>query len=319
MHAFILAGGFATRLGPITERRAKPLLPLAGQPLISHLIDRIPKNIPITVSTNEAFGEDFEQWNKNQNRDGIKIVVEKTANDDQKLGALGAVAQWIKQEDIQDDLLLLTGDNYIGFSVKDFLSHATPGVSLLATHDIGSKEQAKAFGTVILKEDGKRIAAFEEKPKEPKSTLVSTGCSLLSSEILPVLLEYAHEHPDNVGGIFEELLQRNIPIECYHFEEPWFDIGSFDAYLEATNKLVGDNLLIEPSSEIKNTDHNGAIVIGAKSTVAGSSLRNVVIFNECKIEDCVLENCVIDNNCTLKGVDLNKKMIREGTNLNQKL
>ena len=67
MHAFILAGGFATRLWPLTEKRAKPLLPLAGVPLIEYLVQDIPEDIPITISTNAVFKEAFEESKDLQN------------------------------------------------------------------------------------------------------------------------------------------------------------------------------------------------------------------------------------------------------------
>lgn len=314
MKAFILAGGFATRLWPLTESRAKPLLPLAGQPMISHLVEKIPAHIPVTISTNEVFQQDFATWKEQQSRSGISIVIEQTTHDDQKLGALGATAQWIQQSDITDDVLLLTGDNYCGFSIQDFLSHAKPGQTLLAAHDIGDIEAAKQFGTVLLGEHGS-IRGFEEKPKEPKTTLVSTGCSLLPSEILPILLEYAAKHPDNIGGIFEELLQRNLQIDCYTFEEPWFDVGSFDAYLEATRTLVGQHHLIDASSAVDTADLQESVVIGKNCQISNARLRNVVVFDNCTIEDCILENCVIDDDCMLQNIDLTGKMLRKGTTL----
>ncbi|MCK5018744.1 MAG: hypothetical protein KAS32_16905 [Candidatus Peribacteraceae bacterium] len=300
---------------PITEKRAKPLLPLAGIPLISHLTEKIPNNIPIVVSTNAAFGNDFIEWKNTQDRSNISIVVEETINDDQKLGALGAVAQWIENENIYEDVLLLTGDNYCGFSIEKFISSARPSISLLAAHDIGNLGLAKLFGTVLLNEDGKQIKGFEEKPKNPKTTLVSTGCSILSAEILPILKEYAKQHPDNIGGIFEELIQRNINIDCFQFEDPWFDIGSFNAYIEATKILVGNHTLKDSEEQIQNCTLNGANVIGAGSRVINSTLNNVVLFNNCIVDDCILENCIIDNECALKGIDLTGKMLRERTTL----
>ena len=149
MHAFILAGGFATRLWPLTEKRAKPLLPLAGKPLISHLVEGIPSDIPVTVSTNAAFRDSFTEWKEASGRDNLTIVIEDSEADDHKLGALGATAQWITQESIDDDLLLLTGDNYCGFAISDFLAAGQPGHALIAAHDIGDIDRAKQFGTVI--------------------------------------------------------------------------------------------------------------------------------------------------------------------------
>jgi len=317
MKAFILAGGFATRLWPLTEKRAKPLLPLAGKPIISHLVEDVPEGIPITVSTNKAFENGFLEWQKDMGRKEVEILIEDTQHDDHKLGALGAVAQWITHAQIDDDVLLLTGDNYCGFSMKNFLAAATPDTAILAAHDIQDLETAKSFGTVIVDEDNKTVTAFEEKPAEPKSTLVSTGCSLLPKSTLPVLLEFAKKSPDNVGGIFEELLRKGKPVECFMFSEPWFDIGSFHAYLEATEKLVGNECLLGKNARCEETACEGSVVIGDDSAVEKSTLRNVVIFEGCSIRNCVLENCIIDNSCVLEGVDLTGKMLREQTHLSK--
>ncbi|MDA0375767.1 MAG: NDP-sugar synthase [bacterium] len=312
MHAFILAGGFATRLWPLTEKRAKPLLPLAGIPLIEYLVRDIPEDVPVTISTNATFKEAFEDWAEGFGRSNVEILIEDVKSDDQKLGALGATAQWITDAQIDDDVLLLTGDNYCGFSFDAFLKAATPDTTLIAVHDIGDLEKAKAFGTVIV-ENAQRVSAFEEKPKSPKTTLVNTGCSLLPKSTLPFLVEYAKEHPDNVGGIFEELLHKGKQIECFRFTEPWFDIGSFDAYIEATKELVGGAVITEEGARFERSKHNGSVVIGSQSQVIDSDLTDVVIFENCVIEDCVLSNCVLDKGCKLKGIDLTGKMLREGT------
>ncbi len=313
MKAFILAGGFATRLWPLTEKRAKPLLPLAGVPLVEYLVRDIPEDVPITISTNAVFKNAFEEWAKTINRPNITILIEETKSDDQKLGALGATAQWITQENIDDDVLLLTGDNYCGFAFDDFLKAAKPNVTLIAAHDIGDLEAAKQFGTVIA--EGSAVQGFEEKPKEPKTTLVNTGCSLLPASVLPILVEHALLHPDNVGGVFEELLRQEKPIECFIFSDAWFDIGSFDAYLEATKELVGKRILNEEGSDVEDSVCEGSVVLGKRSTVLTSELTDVVLFEDCIVEDCVLSNCVLDKGCKLNGVDLTGKMLREGTSL----
>ena len=313
MHAFILAGGFATRLWPLTEKRAKPLLPLAGVPLIEYLVRDIPADVPVTISTNAVFQDAFEDWAKSFGRANVEILIEDTKSDDHKLGALGATAQWIKDAKIDDDVLLLTGDNYCGFSFDAFLASACEDTTLIAVHDIGDLSKASAFGTVIA--DGTQVNGFEEKPQKPKTTLVNTGCSLLPKSVLPILIDHAVAHPDNVGGVFEEILNRGKAIKCFSFSEPWFDIGSFDAYIEATKELVGDSVIEEEGSSLTDTTCSGSVVLGARSKVSGSDLTDVVIFEDCHIEDCVLSNCVLDKGCQLKGIDLTGKMLREGTRL----
>ncbi len=314
MQSFILAGGFATRLWPLTEKRAKPLLPLAGKPIITHLLEKIPLEIPVTVSTNAVFADAFEEWRAQQKRPNLTIMIEDVRADDHKLGALGATAEWIKSVKLDEDVLLLTGDNYCGFSFDAFLKAYVPGTPLLAAYDLHDLERAKSFGTVILEYDGKNVKAFEEKPAEPKSALVSTGCSVIPRETLPTLLLYAIRKPDNVGGIFEEFLHRHIPVQCFTFSEPWFDIGSFEAYLEATRAIVGEKVISDGTIDPQSTCE-GSIVIGKGSVVKNSTLRNVVVFENTVIDDCVLEDCIIDNACTLKGIDLTGKMLRAGTTL----
>ncbi|MFH0851764.1 MAG: sugar phosphate nucleotidyltransferase, partial [Candidatus Peregrinibacteria bacterium] len=78
MRAFILAGGFATRLWPLTEKRAKPLLPLAGKPLIDHLLEQLPSDLPVTVSINAAFQQSFEHRKAESKHTRVEIVVEQS-------------------------------------------------------------------------------------------------------------------------------------------------------------------------------------------------------------------------------------------------
>ncbi|OGJ57198.1 hypothetical protein A3H22_03415 [Candidatus Peribacteria bacterium RIFCSPLOWO2_12_FULL_55_15] len=325
MQAFILAGGFATRLWPLTEKRSKPLLPLIGKPLLTHIVGKIPQGMQITVSTNATFAAGFAAW-KETHKQPITIVVEKTTKDTEKLGALGAVAQWIRQEGIIDDVLLLTGDNYFGFSLKDFLNTYHRGIPIIAAYNIGDTEKAKTFGIVTIKHKSDNplstsniVAAFEEKPTHTLSTLVSTGCSILPHETLPILVEYAREHPDNIGGIFEELLRRGKRIDCFIFNKPWFDIGSYDAYLEATRALVPPGKpVIHPTASIDEESRKnlaGSIVIGAGTMVTHSSLQDTILFDNCRVIDCVLDRCILDDECKLHGIDLAGKMLRSGTTL----
>lgn len=317
MQAFILAGGFATRLWPLTERRAKPLLPLRGKPILSHLLERIPPHIPVTISTNAAFAEGFERWMATIGRPRMRLMIEHTHRDDQKMGALGATAEWVARERIDEDVLLLTGDNYLGFTMGRFLEAFRDGVALLAAYDIKDREKASAFGTVMVDPQSagkvRKIIGFEEKPRNPKTSLVSTGCSIVPRTVLPVLREYAENHPDNVGGLFEELLRRNFPLDCFTFTEPWLDIGSFASYLEAHRLLVGKAIVADPRASIAASVCEGSIAVGAGSRIEQSELTDCIVFENCKIHNCMLRNCIVDDGCLLRNIDLSDKMLRAGT------
>lgn len=322
MQCFILAGGFATRLWPLTERRAKPLLRVAGKPILTYAVDAVPSELQITVSTNAAFAEDFNAWKKTLKRNNITISIEDAGHEDQKLGALGAIARWIREEKIDDDVLLLAGDNFAACDMAAFLK-LFRGKPLVAGHDIGDTDAAKAFGTIITKEEAgsvlRTVTSFEEKPMHPKSTVVSTGWWVLPRSSLSVLTEHAAKHPDNVGGVFEEFLRRNIPVDCFIFRELWKDIGSFDAYMSLHRDLVGKKAITHPTASFSpDSELKGAVDLGPNTTITKSLLTDCIVFGNTTIDDCVLTRCIIDEGCSLTGVDLTDKMLRAGTVLHLK-
>ncbi len=320
MQCFILAGGFATRLWPITERRAKPLLPLAGKPILTYLVEAVPKEYVISVSTNAVFAEDMKAWAKTIKERSITIVIEDAGHEGEKLGALGAVAKWITERKVNEDLLLLAGDNYVGAKMEDFLKQRRDK-PLIAAHDIGDPTVAMQFGTVLTENDPghpdrKIVTDFEEKPLQPKSTCVSTGWWWLPRSTLGIVQEYAAKRPDNVGGVFEEFLKRGIGVDCFVFKEIWKDIGSFEAYMQLHREVIGAKALVHPKSAVSpDSELLGANDIGPDVTIRKSSLTDCIIFGDAVITDCVLERCIIDEHCSLTGIDLTDKMLRSGTTL----
>jgi glucose-1-phosphate thymidylyltransferase len=344
MHAFILAGGFATRLWPLTERRAKPLLPLAGKPLLDYLVQSIPlcsssehdgskcKSLAIgshlqlgtpcvssiTVSTNAVFQPDFAAWQKTSSVP-VSLVIEDAHCDSKKLGALGAVSMWIQEEQIDDDVLLLAGDNYTEANLTEFI-RLFRGNPLIAGHDLGSLEQAKQFGTILLQKGDhpslQNVESFEEKPEHPRSSIVSTGWWILPRTSFPLLHAYVLEKPDNIGGIFEEFLAKSIPVDCFTFSDRWRDIGSFSAYLSLHTDVVAGRVLIHPTATVDaDTRFEGSVVIGPHTHVTRSFLNNCMLFGDTTVHDCSLIDCIVDRDCSLQNVDILRNMIRSATSL----
>ncbi len=307
MKCIILAGGYATRLWPLTENKAKPLLHLKDRPLISHIVDQIPEDVEIIVSTNMAFEEDFKEWAKPYGS-RIKIFVEDSGDDAGKKGALGATALVIEQENIKDDLMLIAGDNYFGFCMQDFLNRFE-GNPLLAAYDIKDLNKAKKFG-VVVQQDGK-VKEFQEKPEEPKSTLVSTGCFLFPQKNLKDIIHHAKEHNDDLGGVFEYLKQEGEDIDVYRFDALWYDIGSFDAYMAANKELITHDVIEKEGVSQENNKLSGSVYLGPNVTVKNSTLENVIVLDNTTLDDVVIRNSVIDHDCQLKGIDLEGKMVRK--------
>lgn len=107
MKVIIMAGGYATRLWPITKSKAKPLLPVGTKRIVDHVYEKVLKfNSPILLSTNKRFEEDFRKWAEGKD---VEVVVEDTMREEEKLGAVKALAQVV--EGIDDDFLVVAGDN----------------------------------------------------------------------------------------------------------------------------------------------------------------------------------------------------------------
>lgn len=305
----ILAGGFATRLWPLTEKRAKPLLPLAGKPLIQHILDKIPANFPVIISTNQAFQEDFEALSAAHTDRDIQVFIEDSADDKSKKGALGATALVLKEYGIDSPLLLIAGDNYFGFDLEAFLQ-SYDGKTLLASFDTQSLHRAKQFG--VLTVDGTRLTSFVEKPEDPPSTLISTGCYLFSPDHFGDIHEYAAISKDNLGGIFEHLLEKSADIDVFAFTEDWIDIGSFESYLDAHQRLL-PHAEIHPSAQLTNVEIGSSVDIGADCVLENCELDQVIILSGCTIRNARLRGCIVDHDCEIEGLDLDHKMIRSGS------
>lgn len=225
MKCLILAGGFGTRLYPLTLNKAKALLEYKGKPIISHIVDKIPQNINIMVNVNKKFEADFRNWQQRINRE-VEILVEGALSDKQKLGAVGSLNFWIENKPIEEDLLVIAGDNYFEFDLAQFIAGYDDKHTLVAIHDIGDKGKATQFGVVQL--DGHRIAGFQEKPAKPKSSLVATACYIFPRRVFPLLHQYCQQGKrDNLGSFIAYLADRE-EVHAYTFTELWVDIGSVE-------------------------------------------------------------------------------------------
>lgn len=223
MKCLILAGGFGTRLYPLTIYKAKALLEYQGKPVLTHILDRVPDNIDIFVSCNRKFEADFYHWQRGINRQ-VEICVEDVWADDQKKGAVGSLHFWVSSKNITEDLLVIAGDNYFELDLARFIAAYNGRNALIAVYDIGDRSKASQFGVVQLDRD--RIVKFVEKPPHPTSSLVATACYILPPRVLSMLGDYCKlGERDNLGAFIAYLVGKE-EVSAYTFTELWFDIGS---------------------------------------------------------------------------------------------
>jgi len=316
MKALILAGGYATRLWPLTKDKAKPLLMINGKPMVTHIVDKIPKNVEIFVATNMKFKKSFEAWKKTMKRP-IKMIYEETSEESKKLGALGGIVNAINEVDIKEDLLVVGGDNYFQFSIHEFLDNYE-GLPLIAAYDLKNLEDAKKFGVLSVK--GKRVVKFREKPEHPDSTLVNTMCMLIPSNVFPTLHEFVKIHQDNPGSFVEYLIKKG-EVQAYITAKEWFDIGSFEGYLTAHKKVSKDR---EGEFDFYGADFVGKNVLEGKvfidkgTLVKNSRLKDCIIFGDCHIVNCTLTNCIIDEGSRLENCTIKEEIVETKTERREK-
>jgi len=237
MKALILAAGYATRLRPITLNKPKPLLPIARRPIIEYLIaniEQVHEIDRIYLVTNRRFFSKFHGWLKNfSSRKQIEILNDESLCDEDKLGAIGDMAFVIAKKQIDDDFLVVGGDNFFQFNISDFVEFFKARGISVALYDIGDKVLARRYGIVELDDRG-RIIDFQEKPSEPKSSLVATCIYLFPKEKLHLIGRYlkGSNNPDN-PGLYIEWLARREPVFGFISKGRWYDIGNLDSYRRA--------------------------------------------------------------------------------------
>lgn len=231
MKAIVLCAGYSTRLHPLTLNQPKPLLKVAGKPMLEHIMFRIEEVDDVDeifIVTNDKFYQHFLHWLKNyKSNKKINIINDGTKTNESRLGAVGDIHFVVKNKNIDDDILIIAGDNLFEFSLDHmnifFNEKKSPVVAL---YDVKDKELAKKYGIVALDEKEK-IIGFEEKPLEPKSTLASTACYIFSKKDLEELEKIISQgkKPDNLGD-FIKFLSERTHVYGFVFSEAWFDIGS---------------------------------------------------------------------------------------------
>lgn len=239
MKAVILAAGYATRLYPLTLDKPKCLLPIGDTTILSVICEKIVRSGQfdgIIIVTNSKFLEQLEKWKKNFScAIPVQILDDGTTSNDNRLGAIGDFEFAIKKCGIKDDVLLLASDNLFEQGFTKFLEFSKKNAEItIALFDIKKKEfAAKKYGVVEIDPTGK-VTRIEEKPEEPKSSLIGMGVYYFPKKSLPDVSEYMQQKDkkDAPGYYVTWLLQRT-QIYGFCFSGLWYDIGDLQSLNEA--------------------------------------------------------------------------------------
>ncbi len=323
MKIVIMAGGYATRLWPITKTKAKPLLPIGKRRIIDHIYEKVSKfKVPIYVSTNKRFEDDFRRWAEDKD---VELIVEHTTKEEEKLGAVRALAEVAKM--IDDDLLVVAGDNLFSFDLDGFVEYyREKRKTVVALYDVGDYELAKRYGVADI--DGERVVKFYEKPEKPKSTLVGIGIYALPHEAIDLLQEYVrtNEKSDNLGDFIGWLCER-VEVYGYPFGNGiWYDVGNPDSYIEAfkfyMDEYISENVKIDKASKIippvvieEGVEIRGRSIvgpyayIGKNCIIESSDVSDSVIFDRVILRRTRIWRSIIDEDCEIRNLELSGSII----------
>jgi glucose-1-phosphate thymidylyltransferase len=239
MKAIILAAGYATRLYPLTENTPKPLLTVGKKKMVEHIIhklEELPHLDEIHIVTNNKFYTHFKDWRKTfPCTINIFIHNDGTLTNETRLGAMGDVYHVYKHAKLDDDVIIIGGDNLFEFSLLGMYTlFAAKKGPVVAVRDLKDRSKlAKKFGTVEIDKNNK-IISFEEKPEHPKSSLAATCVYMYTKDDLKELDIHVKKSgiPDNTGDFVKHLMLK-VAVYAYPFEEHWYDIGGHEELKEA--------------------------------------------------------------------------------------
>jgi len=350
MKAVVMAGGFGTRIQPLTNSRPKPMLPIINKPMMEHTMMTL-KDLGITEFIVLLYfkPEVIQDYFGDGSDFGIKITYVVPDND---YGTAGAVK--LAEEYIGDDnFIIISGDLVTDFDFqKIFDYHAQKQSKLTIT--LTSVDNPLEFGVVIANEEGK-IEKFLEKPSwgEVFSDTINTGIYIIEPEILKYIPK--NENFDFAKDLFPRLMREGIDLTAGYAEGYWRDVGNPESYRDVYDDILtgkvnftidgtvtnypdgvlysdgsyeldktvdiigtvvlGKNVVLEKGVSLKN------VVIGDNVTIGqDSKIRNTVMWNDVNIDrNAMLDGCVICNNNQMgKNVTVKAGMIlAEGCEIGQ--
>ncbi len=241
MICMILAAGYATRLYPLTENFPKPLLQVGSSTILDRLIDDLKANTAMDryiVISNHKFAPIFRDWAKG--RPEITVVDDGTETNETRLGAVRDIQFAMEAARVQDDLLVMAGDNILDFSLSGFVDHAAScGTSCVMCHpERDLKKQQKT--AIITVDDAGLITSYEEKPQVPKGDLaVPPFYFYRACDAARIPEALADGCGADAPGSFAAWLSRQTPMHAWLMPGKRYDIGDLNSYNEAQQLFGG--------------------------------------------------------------------------------
>ncbi|MDR1317939.1 MAG: response regulator [Spirochaetales bacterium] len=235
MKALILAAGYATRMYPLTRDIPKPLLDISGRTILDRLLDKLEKALEIDeciIVSNAKFYNQFQEWAGSRRFPRpLVILSDGSASNDERLGAVADIRFCIHEKKIDDDLMVLAGDNLFDFELSCFAAFfRSNGHDCIATHKLDNREQLQRTGVIEVDAEW-NVLSFEEKPAEPKTSFAVPPFYIYRRDTLPLFDTYLEEGQNaDAPGNFIPWLIKKKPVAAFFFTGRRYDVGSLETY-----------------------------------------------------------------------------------------
>lgn len=295
MKGVILAGGFGTRIQPLTNSIPKPMLPVANRPIMEHVVHRLKEaGIEEIVVLLYYQAEVIKNYFKDGSDFGVKITYVQPEAD---YGTAGAVKQ--AQNYLNETFIIVSGDVITDFNLSELIAFHKSKSSKF-TLALYSVENPLQFGVVITNKEGK-VLKFLEKPGwgEVFSDTVNTGIYVVEPEILNYIPE---DKPfDFAMDLFPKLMKSGIDLWALKMRGYWRDIGNIDSYRDVHKDIFAGLVKIRIPGRIITTKEARIYVEEGTEIPENVSLKGTVILGKnVKVgEGSELKNCVIGNNTVI--------------------
>lgn len=245
--AILLCAGYGTRMGELTARTPKPLLPVAGRPVLDYLLDQV-RGFggieTIHVVSNARHAEAFRRWA--EGADDLVIHDDGSTESGDRLGAVGDLGFVVERlETLPGGAFVAAGDNIFRFALEPFWRRFRErGVSQVLALEERDREKLRKTGVLELAADD-RVLRLHEKPAHPPSTWACPPVYALDRAALERVGDYLAEgrRRDEIGRFAADLASRGR-LEAWRARGERLDIGSPESYRLAEEILRREPVLI---------------------------------------------------------------------------
>lgn len=240
MTAIILAAGYATRMYPLTLNFPKPLLEVGVKKIIDHLLDDLVQSgvERTVVVSNHKFIDQFTSWA--DTRENVIVLDDGSVDNDHRLGAVKDIEFAIEEANIDDDIVVLAGDNVLNFSLSSFIKYGKEKkTTCIMRHEQRDINKLRKTGVIVI-DDNDLVLEMDEKPQEPKSIWAVPPFYYYTKEDIKLVKEGIESGcGTDAPGSFISWLVKKKPVHAFLMPGERFDVGSIEGYEKIKKEYKG--------------------------------------------------------------------------------